>query len=88
LGGRRIVLCSWFDAPTAPHVGTDDPLVRYGYFWWIGDATKTYAMIGYGGQVVAVAPKERAVLVWTCDPARAAETRVLLRDYLLPALRG
>jgi CubicO group peptidase (beta-lactamase class C family) len=87
-GGRQIVPRSWAEASTAPHVGTDDPLVRYGYFWWIGDATKTYAAIGYGGQVVAVAPREHAVVVWTCDPARAPDTRVLLRDYLLPALRG
>ncbi len=87
-GGRQLVPRSWVRASTAPHVETGQPQVRYGYYWWIGDATKTFAAIGYGGQVIAVAPNERAVVVWTCDPGREPDTRVLLRDYLLPALRG
>jgi CubicO group peptidase (beta-lactamase class C family) len=86
--GRQLVPESWVKASTAPHIATDQALVRYGYFWWIADATSTYAALGAGGQVIAVAPKERAVVVWTCDPVRPPDTRALLRDLILPAIRG
>ena len=87
-GGRQLVPASWVRRSTAPHVDTDQPQIRYGYYWWIGDSTNTYAAFGYGGQVIAVAPRERAVVVWTSDPSSPPDTGSLLGDLLLPALRG
>jgi CubicO group peptidase (beta-lactamase class C family) len=86
-GERQLVPEAWVRESTSAHVRTDDPDVGYGYLWWTGDATHTYAALGYGGQAVVVAPRERAVVAVTADAENPPDTARLV-ELILPALRG
>ena len=71
---------------SAVRVDTDDPNLGYGYFWWIGRKTNSFAAIGFGGQIIAVYPDKDLVVAITSDPAKRVDTRTLLTERILPAV--
>ena len=87
-GGKQVVPQKWIDESTRSHVATDDPAFGYGYYWWIGAKTGAAWARGYGGQVIAVSPRERAVVVVGSDPAERPDTVRLVNELVLPELRG
>jgi CubicO group peptidase (beta-lactamase class C family) len=87
-GGEQLVPEAWIRDSTRSQVATDDPAFGYGYYWWIGADTGAAWARGYGGQVIAVAPRERAVVVVGSDPANRPDTVRLVNELVLPELRG
>jgi len=67
--GKRLVSRDWLATSTAPRVSLD-PDVAYGYQWWIlgGDTqggADLVTAVGWGGQLVVVAPSLDIVVVST-----------------------
>lgn len=68
--GRQVVPAAWIDDmlrnhdPGAGHTG-------YGYQWWIGNRAgcRTVSARGRGGQLIAVVPEKRLVIVLTSTPS-------------------
>jgi CubicO group peptidase (beta-lactamase class C family) len=86
--GDQLVPEAWITESTRSQVATDDPAFGYGYYWWVGADTGVAWARGYGGQVIAVAPRERAVVVVGSDPANRPDTVRLVNELVLPELRG
>ena len=80
--GQQVVPKVWVDLSTRDRVNTTEPNVGYGYFWWIGREPKSYAAIGFGGQVIAVYPDEDLVVAITSDPQSPPDTTTLLNRIL------
>ena len=96
-GDRQLVPADWVRASTTRQVATTpewaDRYGAYGYLWWIPPDRPGDAMaVGYGGQVLYLAPAERMAIVVTAthEGKGAAWDRELLtaaRDTLLAAGR-
>ena len=80
--GRQLVPKRWVRESTRSYVATTAPGFGYGFYWWIGEATGSYWARGYGGQTIAVAPEQRAVVVALSDPAQEPDTPRLVRVLL------
>lgn len=69
--GRQIVPAAWIRDATTPYSFTKRGRQGYGYMWWSlppdvwGDGA-AYAS-GYGGQIIAILPSKRMVVVQTVD---------------------
>ena len=72
--GRQLVPRAWVRESTRSYVDTTDPAFGYGYYWWIGKRDGTFWARGYGGQLIAVAPTQRAVVVVASDPEQRPDT--------------
>ena len=86
--GKRIISSQWIKESTRKHtIATGLP--GYGYQWWIIN-DDIYTAIGYDGQFIIVAPKEKLVTVFTSSlPLKAMYIPVgLLGAYILPAVRS
>ena len=86
--GKQIISSQWIRESTRKHtIATGLP--GYGYQWWIIN-DDIYAAIGYYGQFIIVAPKERLVAVFTSSlPLKYMLIPVgLLGAYILPAVRS
>lgn len=83
---RQVVPKRWVELSTRDRVDTDDPDVGYGYYWWIGRKTKSFAAIGFGGQIVAVHPEQGLVVAIVSDPKNPPDTRELINERILPAV--
>jgi CubicO group peptidase (beta-lactamase class C family) len=87
--GRQIVPAAWVEQSTTDHAV--DPLLEYGYLWWLDRADGYAYMSGLYGQVAAVVPGKDLVAVVTAHiPAAvdgSAVVRWLLETYVLPAAR-
>jgi CubicO group peptidase (beta-lactamase class C family) len=86
--GEQVVPQQWIEESTRNHVATDDSAFGYGYYWWIERKTGAAWARGYGGQVIAVAPRQRAVVVIGSDPAQRPDTVRIVNELVLPELRG
>jgi CubicO group peptidase (beta-lactamase class C family) len=87
--GRQLVPAEWVRESTRPAERTGDVLFdSYGFHWWVDRATGAYAARGFGGQLIAVVPRERAVIVVGADPAVRTNMARLLNELVLPALHG
>lgn len=72
--GKQIVPAGWLEESTRPHSWAARIRQGYGYMWWTlpadtWGANASYAS-GYGGQVIAVVPARRLVVVQTVDLAQ------------------
>jgi hypothetical protein len=86
--GNRIISSQWIKESTRKHtIATGLP--GYGYQWWIIN-DDIYTAIGYDGQFIIVAPKEKLITVFTSSlPVKAMYIPVgLLGAYILPAVRS
>ena len=86
--GKRIISSQWIKESTRKHtIATGLP--GYGYQWWIIN-DDIYTAIGYDGQFIIVAPKEKLITVFTSSlPVKAMYIPVgLLGAYILPAVRS
>ena len=86
--GKRIISSQWIKESTRKHtIATGLP--GYGYQWWIIN-DDIYTAIGYDGQFIIVAPKEKLITVFTSSlPSKAMYIPVsLLGAYILPAVRS
>ena len=86
--GKQIISSQWIKESTQKHTIATG-LTGYGYQWWIIN-DDIYTAIGYEGQFIIVAPKEKLVTVFTSSlPFKAMYTPVgLLGAYILPAVRS
>lgn len=67
---RQIVSEEWVENATSPHVDVSIPggsrgMKHYGYQWWIEEDQKYFHALGYGGQMILVAPEKDLVVVLT-----------------------
>lgn len=95
--GRRIVSTDWLQASLAPRTVSPWSGDAYGYGWFLrqgASGLRAYGR-GYGGQLLYVAPAERATIVITSDPNRPARSggyiddlHSLVADQILPAIAG
>ncbi len=86
--GKRIISSQWIKESTRKHtIATGLP--GYGYQWWIIN-DDIYTAIGYDGQFIIVAPKEKLITVFTSSlPFKAMYIPVgLLGAYILPAVKS
>jgi CubicO group peptidase (beta-lactamase class C family) len=94
-GEREIVPDAWLRESVAPRADVE-PLVRYGYFWWlassaIGDAaTPWIGAVGNGGQRLFVVPELDLIVVVTAgnynQPENWRTPTAVLGQFVLPAL--
>lgn len=83
--GRQIVPAAWVRESTASHTATDRPGRGYGYMWWTlpedGFGKGAALASGYGGQLLAIVPHKRLVMVQTAETRRSGiGTRT--RDFI------
>jgi CubicO group peptidase (beta-lactamase class C family) len=84
---RQVVPADWVRESTTDRIA--DPLVEYGYLWWLDQADGYAYMSGLRGQLAAVVPADDLVVVITArlpaDVDASVVTRWLLERYVLPA---
>ncbi|MGE7468224.1 serine hydrolase domain-containing protein [Bosea sp. NPDC003192] len=83
--GRQLVPAAWVRESTAPHAATDRPTRGYAYMWWTlpegGFGRGAALASGYGGQLLAIVPDKRLVMVQTAETRRSGiGTRT--RDFI------
>ena len=83
--GRQVVPAAWVRESTTPHAATDRPARGYGYMWWTlpedGFGKGAALASGYGGQLLAIVPGKRLVMVQTVESRRSGKgTRT--RDFI------
>jgi len=84
----RIISSQWIKESTRKHtIATRIP--GYGYQWWI-IKDDIYTAIGYDGQFIIVAPREKLVTVFTSSlPIKQMYIPIsLLGAYILPAVKS
>jgi CubicO group peptidase (beta-lactamase class C family) len=73
-GDRQVVPASWIRESTTAYSETDRRGRGYGYLWWTlaKDDWGSGALLasGHGGQLIAIVPSKRLVVVQTVDPGR------------------
>ena len=89
----QLVPAAWVHEATRPDMAFPDGC--YGYQWWTlpVDGHKSFAALGYGGQVLWVIPDLKLILVILADPNGPSSNpvpfdvlRQELPDIVLPAL--
>jgi CubicO group peptidase (beta-lactamase class C family) len=91
--GREIVPAGWLDESVTPRADVE-PLVRYGYFWWLGSSgfgdapTPWIAGFGNGGQRLFVLPELELVVAITAGRYNQLDAgcTAVLTQFVLPAL--
>ncbi len=87
-GGEQILLPSWVEESTQPHIDTDFG-VKYGFQWWVRP-NGIFSALGWGGQEIIIAPKQDMVIVFTAGIRDVSWNTYddLLNTYILPAARS
>lgn len=82
--GRQVVPAAWVRESTTSHSATDRPARGYGYMWWTlpedGFGKSAALASGYGGQLLAVIPGKRLVMVQTAARRNGKGQRT--RDFI------
>ncbi len=96
-GVWTVVSKEWVKTSTAPKVRVNAQ-TRYGYLWWIREIPARdknlpiYAMLGNGGNIVAVLPTIQAVVVISTTnykvPRAQEMTNRLLSEFILPSVES
>ena len=84
--GQQIVPAAWIHQCTSPSTyktkigGPSDE--EYGLLWWIIEKPKQvgYYALGFGGQLIVVLPKSRAVIVYMSDVQPQPDSQIDGRD--------
>jgi CubicO group peptidase (beta-lactamase class C family) len=94
-GDRQVVPAAWLKESVEPRIDVE-PLVRYGYFWWLGAASvgdipaPWIAAFGNGGQRLFVLPELELVVAVTAgrynQPDGWRTPMAVLTQFVLPAL--
>jgi CubicO group peptidase (beta-lactamase class C family) len=70
-GDKQVITASWVKESTTPYSWAKRIRQGYGYMWWTLPADPwgpdAFYASGYGGQVIAVVPSKRLVVVQTVD---------------------
>jgi CubicO group peptidase (beta-lactamase class C family) len=92
---RQVVPAAWLKESVEPRVDVE-PLVRYGYFWWLGAASvgdvpaPWVGAFGNGGQRLFVLPELELVVAVTAgrynEPDGGRTPTAVLTQFVLPAL--
>jgi CubicO group peptidase (beta-lactamase class C family) len=73
-GDSQIIPASWIEESTAPYSWAKRIRQGYGYMWWTLPSDTwgpgAFYASGYGGQVIAIVPSKRLVVVQTVDLRR------------------
>jgi len=97
LGGQDVLSKEWIEASFRPRTRSPFSGLDYGYGWFLGQigGTRMAMARGYGGQIIAILPQERASIVITSDPTRPARSEgyfgdllAFLEDAVLPDLQA
>ncbi|MBI4392280.1 MAG: beta-lactamase family protein [Euryarchaeota archaeon] len=89
--GKQLVDDAFFEESISPQSDGGFPGGnRYGYFWWVSDrgGTRTHYALGFGGQLICVAPEKQLVAVVTCTDDLGADigpVQDIYFDRILPA---
>ncbi|MDB6454867.1 serine hydrolase domain-containing protein [Falsirhodobacter sp. 20TX0035] len=95
-GGRDVLSEDWMRASLTPRTRSPFSGFDYGYGWFLGRLAGTPMALarGYGGQIIALFPEEKASVVITSDPTRPARSEgyfgdltALMENQILPDLR-
>lgn len=95
---QQVVPADWVRESTATQIegsfhGAD---VDYGYLWWLAignplftylDEEAAFLAMGIHGQRILVLPERNTVVVITADQRDESQCDLLIRDFILPALR-
>jgi CubicO group peptidase (beta-lactamase class C family) len=69
--GTQVVPAAWAKESTTAYSQTDRIERGYGYLWWVLSSEEwgpgAFMALGYGGQIIAVIPSKRLVVVETVD---------------------
>lgn len=96
-GGQDVLSEGWIKASLQPRTRSPFSGLDYGYGWFLGQigGARMAMARGYGGQIIAILPQERASIIITSDSTRPAQSEGyfgdLLRfmeDTVLPDLRS
>jgi len=83
--GEQIVPISWVREATSKKMNAD-LFPGYAYQWWTGN--NFYCAMGYAGQFIYVFPEHDLIIVFTGHGQENWENpQILLRDYILPAIK-
>jgi CubicO group peptidase (beta-lactamase class C family) len=92
---RHVVPAAWLKESVEPRIDVE-PLVRYGYFWWLGAASVCdipapwIAAVGNGGQRLFVLPELELVVAVTAgrynQPDSWRTPMAVLTQFVLPVL--
>ncbi|WP_435170460.1 serine hydrolase domain-containing protein [Falsirhodobacter sp. 1013] len=94
--GGKVLSADWMRASLIPRTRSPFSGLDYGYGWFLGQLAGTGMALarGYGGQIIAIFPEEKASVVITSDatrPARSegyfADLMALMEQRILPDLR-
>jgi CubicO group peptidase (beta-lactamase class C family) len=93
--GKQVIPADWVERSTRKHIETKGVQINaaeqdgYGYFFWM-NGFGGYSVHGYGGQFVFVIPEMDLVAVFTggYDDDVFDTSYTLMRDYILPAVKG
>ena len=97
LGGQDVISRDWIDASMMARTRSPFSGLDYGYGWFLGRIGGTPMAMArvYGGQIIAILPKEQASVIITSDPTRPARSEGYFGDLLafmentvLPDLRA
>ena len=96
--GRRILSEEFIKEATSlqqPKGAAFDENEGYGFCWWVADYPdkKLFAALGYGGQLIAIAPEHNIVLAithqWRVNENEAVEqTQFATKQLAIPALEA
>jgi len=83
--GRQVIPAAWVRESTTSRSETDRPARGYGYMWWTlpedGFGKGAALASGYGGQLLAIVPDKRLVMVQTAESGSGRKgTRT--RDFI------
>ena len=96
-GEQQVLPAGWIEEATAAQAQATDPLLRYGYQWWLGNSnfgdaqTPWVAGFGRGGQRVFILPELELVVVVTAgnydDPEQWRLPNAILNMYKQARIR-
>jgi len=84
--GDQIVPISWVREAASKKTDAD-LFPGYGYHWWTGN--NFYCAMGYAGQFIYIFPEQDLIIVFTGHGQENwGNPQTLVRDYVLPAIKG
>lgn len=84
----QVVPALWTRDATSMHVPAEGTAEGYGYLWWVGplDDSPAYMAVGYGGQLVAVVPDRKLVVVVSTHVGEHSTVSDSATTYLVDAI--
>ncbi len=89
--GKQIISAAWVEEATKSHISIPEA-GSYGYQWWIKEykvgntAFRSYAALGWGGQIIKVIPDANMVIIFTAgNYEKRTDFDQIITDNILSA---